>query len=385
MTTHRAVVDALAGASARGDSVVLATVVRVTGSSYGGVGARMVVHVDGSTVGVVSGGCLETDLAEQAIKVHEARRARVVTYDTRADDDAAWGLGLGCNGLIDVLLEPLSAVQAGAVGDLLNRGLRAHQPSILATVIDSRVRGKGGASIGAHSLFFNGTRETAGDWGNGSSLEFAATQIDDALKSGRRGLVVDHETIEIALEVIAPAVRLVICGSGPDAVPVVRFASQLGWDVTIVDHRPIEHAPVERFQGARVVECARAVDLEKSVSLEPRTAAVVMSHHYARDLEYVEALLASDVAYIGILGPRARTERMFAELATRAPVAAKPSRCSVFGPVGLDLGGDGPDAIALAIIAEVSAVTSERTVGHLRDRDAPLHEPGPGSARVSSA
>src|SRR4051812_22841534 len=114
MTTHRAIVDALATTAEKGTPVVLATVVRVTGSSYGGVGTRMVIRVDGSTVGIVSGGCLETDLAEQAKKVHHDGKAKVVTYDTRADDDAAWGLGLGCNGLIDVLLEPMVPVIAGA-------------------------------------------------------------------------------------------------------------------------------------------------------------------------------------------------------------------------------------------------------------------------------
>jgi xanthine/CO dehydrogenase XdhC/CoxF family maturation factor len=134
MTTHRSIVDALTTAAGEGDSVVLATVVRVTGSSYGGVGARMVVRVDGSTVGIVSGGCLETDLADQARKVSETGIAKVVTYDTRADDDAAWGLGLGCNGLIDVLLEPLNPAQAQRVGELLQEALHRESPSVLATV-----------------------------------------------------------------------------------------------------------------------------------------------------------------------------------------------------------------------------------------------------------
>src|SRR6476646_4674905 len=128
MTTHRSIVDALSAAAADGDAVVLATVVRVTGSSYGGVGARMVVRVDGSTVGIVSGGCLETDLADQARKVHETGVAKVVTYDTRADDDAAWGLGLGCNGLIDVLLEPLMPEHARGVADILVNALQNESP-----------------------------------------------------------------------------------------------------------------------------------------------------------------------------------------------------------------------------------------------------------------
>jgi xanthine/CO dehydrogenase XdhC/CoxF family maturation factor len=195
--------------------------------------------------------------------------------------------------------------------------------------------------------------------------------------------VAECDDAQIAFEVISPVTRLVICGSGPDAVPLVRFATQLGWDVTVVDHRPVVHAPVARFPGASVVECARALQLGESVDLTSNTAAVVMSHHYARDLEYVEALLESHIAYIGILGPRARAERMFAELATRNPAAAS-LRENVFGPIGLDVGGDGPDAIALAIISEVSAVTNQRNGGHLRDRNAPLHEAASASAHAGS-
>ncbi|MEO5903649.1 MAG: XdhC family protein [Gemmatimonadaceae bacterium] len=383
MTTHRAIVDALNACGKAGDSVVLATVVRVTGSSYGGVGARMVVRIDGSTVGIVSGGCLETDLAEQARKVHETRNARVVTYDTRADDDAAWGLGLGCNGLIDVLLEPLTSTQARAVAALLSRALHKDSRSVLATVIGIGEFGNGSPGVGAHALLTSDAVKTIGDWGDGSILDRAKASTDDALAAGRRGLITEVESVQVAFEVVTPAVPLVICGSGPDAVPLVRFATQLGWDVTVVDHRPVAHAPVDRFPEAKVVECADSSKLKESVALTPHTASVVMSHHYARDLEYVRSLLESGVAYIGILGPQARTERMFAEIAAMNANSA-PSRNSVFGPIGLDLGGDGPDAIALSVIAEVSAVTSGRGSGHLRDRNAPLHEPAGRPTSVSA-
>jgi xanthine/CO dehydrogenase XdhC/CoxF family maturation factor len=382
MTTHRSIVDALAAAAADGDSVVLATVVRVTGSSYGGVGARMVVRVDGSTVGIVSGGCLETDLADQARKVHETGVAKVVTYDTRADDDAAWGLGLGCNGLIDVLLEPLSSERARGVADILIDALQNESRSILATVIDVKGDEAGAPQIGAHALFTDGGIETTGDWGNATVLTNAQALKDEALATGRRGLVSEFGNVQVAFEVVTPTVRLVICGSGPDAVPLVRFATQLGWDVIVVDHRPVVHAPVDRFPGATVVECANSLKLKESVDLTSHTAAVVMSHHYARDLEYVQSLLDGGVAYIGILGPRARTERMFGEIAAQS--GATPSQETVFGPIGLDIGGDGPDAIALAVIAEVSAVIGGRRGGHLRDRNAPLHEPSRRDANVSA-
>ena len=383
MTTHRSIVDALSAAAAEHDSVVLATVVRVTGSSYGGVGARMVVRVDGSTVGIVSGGCLETDLAEQARKVHETGIAKVVTYDTRADDDAAWGLGLGCNGLIDVLLEPLSSTQSRQVGELLVHALHGESPSVLATVMNVGESETRSPAVGAHALFRGNDIERTGDWGDGSALSAAQLMSNEALSAGRQGLVSEFGSVQVAFEVVTPTIRLVTCGSGPDAVPLVRFAMQLGWDVIVVDHRPVIHAPVERFPGAVVVECADSLRLGKSVDLTSHTAAVVMSHHYARDLEYVRSLLDSGVAYIGILGPRARTERMFSEIAAQSD-ASTPPHDTVFGPIGLDIGGDGPDAIALAVIAEVSAVISGRAGGHLRDRNAPLHEPSGRNANVSA-
>jgi xanthine dehydrogenase accessory factor len=371
MTTHRAVIDALSSASARGNAVVLATVVRVTGSSYGGVGARMVVNIDGSTIGIVSGGCLETDLAAQAKSVAGENRARIVTYDTRADDDAAWGLGLGCNGLIDVLLEPLNAAEAGRIARMLLGALRSDSASLLATVIEAPF-GKTPA-VGAHAVFRDDIVEITGNWANGELLSAIQSQAGHAFQGGRKGLILEHDDIRVAFEVISPVVRLLICGSGPDAIPVVRLATELGWDVTVADHRPVVHAPVERFPGAVMAECADAQRLADSVPLTSHTAAVVMSHHYARDLEYVRALLDGGVAYIGILGPRARTERMFAELESDSK-QARGSRDAVFGPIGLDIGGDGPESIALSIISEVSAVMNRRAGGHLRDLNGPLHD-----------
>jgi xanthine dehydrogenase accessory factor len=378
--THKAIVDALANAGASNEPVVLATVVQITGSSYGGVGTRMIVKADGTTVGLVSGGCLEADLAEHARKVHVSGKAAVVTYDTRADDDAAWGLGLGCNGLIDILLEPLAPAAAGALAVLLQHALDADARSVLASVIQSP-EDIGMPVPGAHALFIGSEMETAGNWGDGSLLHLMANDAMDAFNAGRRGMVREYRDVQVAFEVITPSIRLVICGSGPDVVPLVRFGAELGWNIIVVDHRPVEHAHPERFPGARVAECAEASALAQCVALSSHTAAVVMSHHYARDVDYVRALLASDISYIGVLGPRARAERMLADMAARGDALAGTDR--MFAPVGLDLGGEGPDAIALSIIAEVSAVMTKGNAAHLRDRKGPLHA-APSEAEAAS-
>jgi xanthine/CO dehydrogenase XdhC/CoxF family maturation factor len=383
MTTHRAVVDALSRAAQASESTVLATVVRVTGSSYGGVGARMLVRSDGSAVGLVSGGCLESDLAEHARRVYATGRAEVVRYDTRDDDDAPWGVVVGCNGVIDVLLEPLSPSLARNLATLIDQALAADSPSVVATVIHVVGSETGSPRVGAHALFASTEIQTVGEWGTGSVLADAAEHVVEALSAGRRGLVREIGAVEVAFEVVMPAVRLVICGTGPDAAPVTRFASELGWDVTVVDHRPLTGASSARFPGARVVECEEALLLARVVPLTLRSAAVVMSHHFPRDRDYVQALLAANVAYLGVLGPRARTERMLAELTTSSgtPPAIGDR---FFAPVGMDIGGEGPDAIALAIISQVAAVTSGRAGGHLRDRRAALHASPPPLATTGS-
>lgn len=372
MTTHRAISDALRAAAENGEATVLATVVRVTGSSYGGVGSRMLIRLDGSVVGLVSGGCLESDLAEHAKRVISAGCAEVVTYDTRNDEDAPWGLGLGCNGLIEVLIEPLNPDEAKSISHLLDAALSAPEPTVIASVIrvaDSNLS----PFIGAHALIHGPTRfSSTGNWGPASLPAEAAEKFADALAAGRRGMAVEIGGAEIAFEVVTPSVRLVICGSGPDALPIAAFAANLGWDVTVVDHRPLTPAHVARFPGAKVVYSEAALDLRDKVSITGRTAAVVVSHHFERDRGYLEALLGSDAAYIGMLGPRARTEKMLSDLAERG-VKRGDGDERLYAPVGMDVGGDGPDAIALAIIAEVSAIMAHRSGMHLRDKRGPLH------------
>ncbi|HWL39185.1 MAG TPA: XdhC family protein [Gemmatimonadaceae bacterium] len=372
MTTHREVIAALARAASDGDAVVLATVVRVTGSSYGGVGARMVIRGDDSTVGLVSGGCLESDLAEHARRVRTNGRAEVVRYDTRDDDDAPWGLGLGCNGLIDVLLEPLLPREARGVADLIEQALAGDAPAVIATVIRASETTIGAAAVGSHALLGGARIRSTGDWGPGSVLEDAARHVDEALAAGRRGFTLEIDSVEVAYEVVMPAVQLIVCGTGPDVAPVARFGSQLGWDVAVVDHRPPTAEHSARFPDARVVECQDPLRLAEALPLSNRTAAVVMSHSFPRDRDYVRALVPAKVAYIGVLGPRARTERMLAELATLDDASLTTGE-RFFAPVGMDIGGEGPDAIALSIISQVSAVVSGRAGGHLRDRKAPLH------------
>jgi xanthine dehydrogenase accessory factor len=230
--------------------------------------------------------------------------------------------------------------------------------------------------------------ETLGDWGNGFALADVESKKVEAFAAGRRGLVHDFDGVEIAFEVVHPAVHLIACGSGPDVLPLTTLALQLGWEVTIVDHRPLVESHIARFPGANVIHCAEPIRLAELVPMSSRTAGVVMSHHFSRDTDYLNAFLSADPGYIGVLGPRPRTERMIAELAARGAKVRRDIGDKLFAPIGLDVGGEGPHAIALAIVSEITAVMNLRPAGYLRDRSGPLHPPRiptpPDASPVSS-
>ena len=383
MTTHREIVRGLRSAADSGCSVVLATVVRITGSNYAGVGARMICLADGSRVGLVSGGCLESDLAGHAERIYEKGQPEVVTYDNSDDYRAPWGLGLGCNGMIEVLLEPLSPTDARAVADLIDYALKSESPSVIATVIRSLDSGNGVPRVGSHALIDGFVNGSTGDWGGGSELLALSQYAGEALAAGRRGIVREIGSAEIAFEAVMPMVRLIVCGAGPDAIPVVRLASELGWDVSVVDHRPRTEERAARFPGASFIHCEDPRELARLLTQQHKCAAVVMSHNFDRDRDYLRALLEWDVTYVGVMGARARTQRMLAELNPGDDALPELDE-RFFSPIGLDIGAEGPDAIALSIISQVAAVTSGRTGGHLRDRRGPLHTSMPPAVATAT-
>jgi xanthine dehydrogenase accessory factor len=386
MSDQRAIARELVRAGDSGETVVLASVVRTEGTTYRGVGSRMVVRGDGTMIGLLSGGCLEAELGARAARVRDSGEAEIMSYDGRSDDELIWGVGLGCNGLVEILLERRDASGARALGEILSRVLDGDSKCVIATVV--RAAGAGAPDVGARAFVQNSVAIARdGMWGDAGLLEAAIADassgpvrerhgmtLEYAISSGARGPLDDAVTAELSYELVAPTVDLIICGSGPDVVPVSRLAVSLGWTVTVVDPRPAALIPAERFPGARVVECGHSELLATVIAPTARTAAIVMSHNYERDLDYLDALARTDVAYIGMLGPRARTERLLRDLDARGREVPADARSRIHAPIGLDLGGDGADAIALSIIAEVSAVMHARPGTHLRERDASIHE-----------
>ena len=312
--------------TAAGHRLVAAFVIATEGSTYRKPGALMLLSSSGARCGLLSGGCLEGDLHEHAQRLL-AGDDRILErhYDGRGSDDPVWGLGLGCEGAMRILLWRL---ETGSSLTLLRGWLSAairREPALLEIDL---VSGDGALSLGS---------ALRGD--------ADSSPPSSVLPSGRATLRDGSFAVAAAR---VPA--MLLCGAGPDAEPVVRMASQVGWQVTVVDHRPA-YVEAVRFQDAVRVATVDAAAPGAVVALDGFDAAVVMSHNLVADGRYLAALAVSDIPYVGLLGPAARRERLYAELGPLAEAL----RPRLRAPVGLDLGGASPEAIALSIVAELQA------------------------------
>ena len=331
-----------------GSPLVLATVIATTGTTYRKRGAQMLIRNDHQWHGLLSGGCLEGDLAAHATELFAGGQARIIDYALSAMTDAVWGFGLGCDGSVRILLQRLDAANQWEPYASLASAVERGVPGRLVLLCGSS---DPHASAGLWSL------ECAGQSAIGPlatlSLplpqELAATAPEnvDVVVQGRR-----YECVGVPLPHVP---RLVILGGGPDAPPLTQFAAQLGWHVIVADHRAA-YADPARFPCADRVVLAPDQVLPADVDLSVADAIVIMSHNLAADERYVAAAARSRARYIGLLGPAARKAKL---LSTLPASFATDTRFR--GPVGLDLGGEGPEAIALSIVAEIQALLHGRT------------------------
>ncbi|HZT58755.1 MAG TPA: XdhC family protein [Pyrinomonadaceae bacterium] len=401
MNELQAVVETFGRARRRGERAALATVVGVEGSAYRRPGARMIVTESGATAGTISGGCLERDAALRAAEVMEARSARVVVYDTRGGEDIVWGLGLGCNGVVRVLLESLHEGSQGERALRFVAGcLKARRRGLLATVVttvQSGPRGEREFGAGERPMFevgerlFVGVPATDEGLANDAALEARVREDAREILAGGRALTRAYETdggrAEIFFDVIAPPRPLVVFGAEQDAAPLVHLARTLGWHVTVVDTRA-RPATRERFAEADEVLLCRAEEVAARVGLTPETAVVVMTHNYLDDVELLRALLPSPACYVGVLGPKQRTAKLLEDLRADSFEVDASRLARLHAPVGVDIGAETPEEIALSIVSEIKAACANRSAGFLRDRDAPIHgtrEPRVDASRVAPA
>lgn len=348
------VLSRLAELTAAGRRAALATVVHIVGSAYRRPGAKFLIEETGDTLGSVSGGCLEADVREVAKGVLETGRPSLRHYSTGADEDVVWGLGLGCNGLVDVFIQSATEGPLAGLEDRL-RGLLAGDASfVVATVLD-------GDDAGA--VLIAGPEEAHGSLGAADLDALAVEKARSLMPAGRSGVhpVGDRP---VFFEVQPPPPHLIVCGAGEDARPLVAYAADAGFRVTLVDHRKGLMNPAWFPQAARLI-LARP---EEPADLPPaeRSLAVVKTHSLSHDREWARRLLTAGLPYVGLLGPRARTESILREI-------GMPEDGRVYGPVGLDLGADGPRQVALSIIAELLAFTAGREPKHLSERTEAIH------------
>jgi xanthine/CO dehydrogenase XdhC/CoxF family maturation factor len=328
-----------------GAPLVLATVYETLGSTYSKAGHRILIAENGDYQGLVSGGCLEGDLAERASKVLATGEPATVTYDMRDDADELWGLGVGCNGLIRVFMQPLMSETSYEPFTAIAAGLHATLPSVVALVVASR---DPDLPVGATLIWDRGARAAWQLEAKGvARLRAGCERVAGTATSSYE--IVD-DGVEVLYSQLRPIPRLLVLGAGLDAMPLVTMAVELGWLVTVADHRPayLEHGD---FSAADRCELIRPVALAETFDLDTFDAIVVMSHHLATDREYLRQLAEVPARYLGVLGPGARRERLLDDLGT----AAEALRLRLKGPVGIDIGADSPESIALSVLAEIHA------------------------------
>jgi xanthine/CO dehydrogenase XdhC/CoxF family maturation factor len=327
--------------------LVLATIIGIEGSTYRKPGAMMLIGSDHRFEGMISGGCLEGDLLHHAADVFAGGEPKFVTYDMHAGDDLVWNLGLGCDGVIHLMLQRLER----------DRGF-GFLPA-LATSQEARLSAMVALKIAADGEIHAGTSAFLDREGNRSGNEVLIRALQETAAAGwpewryaRRGPTAGGAAQDIMLINVPPRVRVLICGAGPDAVPVARVLSGLDWEVIVVDHRPA-YARRERFPGRCRLIQARPEQLADALVLSGLDAAVIMSHHLENDSVYLRQLAEYAIPYIGCLGPRARSVRL--------KEMAGCEQLEVHGPVGLDIGAELPEAIAISLAAEIHAKLNKRS------------------------
>lgn len=315
-----------------GEPLALATVVATEGHAYRRPGARMLINAEGPLLGSVSGGCLEAEVCARARAVLVSGLPEVHEFDLRGDLDLIWGSGSGCEGLARILVEQIDPSAPWL--SFIETCLQARQEGSLATVFEP-----GHADFGRH---------------------YCGNELPPNLP------------VDTLLERIVSPIQMWIFGAGAEASPLLAHAQILGWPVGIVDHRPLFARP-ERFPGAVAVRAGHPKQTIPELSLDARSACLLLTHNFQKDLEALELLLPSRAGYVGLMGHRERGQNLLRALAERGSRPAASQLARLYTPVGLDLGLTSPEAIALSILAEIQAHFAQGSGLPLRDRLGALH------------
>jgi len=366
----RDIISAFDEAQKQEKKTALATVVHVDGSSYRRPGAKMLITEDGQITGSISGGCLEGDALRKALLVMMQQKSSLVTYDTNDEDDAKLGLGLGCNGIIQVLIEPIDITKPNNPIQFLKAIRSTRQQNILITLFS--LQNKREAQYGTCVLVAE----------DGSISGDISILRNNLLEDAREALLNNHSffknyatennDLTAFIELVNPPVSIVVIGAGNDVVPLVKMADILGWETTVVDGRP-DQAKKDRFVSGCQVIVSKPENVLKQLNIDDQTVFLLMTHNYNYDLAMLRVLLTKKVRYIGSLGPRKKLDRMLDELNEEGITVTDKQRSVIYGPVGLDIGADTPEEIALSVLAEIKAVLSSRDGRSLRENNEAIH------------
>lgn len=347
--------------------VALATVVYVAGSAYRRPGARMLVSDDGRWEGAISGGCLEGDALRKARQVMLDGKPMVVRYDTMDDEANSLGVGLGCNGIIDVFIEPIDPTDPMNPIALLQDFARLRDRRVIATVCQS-VAEKSDIRVGTRFVYKGVSVDDTPSW--------LLPDMALVMQMGKPMMAIQSiagDFLHVFIERVDPGIELIIFGAGYDTIPLTRLATEIGWRVTVTEDC-IAHLSPKRFPEATCLLYADADAVTDKLTFTDQTAAVLMSHNYTYDLAVLTSLLSTNVPYIGVLGPRKRYEKMQHQWNREHLYFTPSSLTRIHSPIGLDLGAETPDEIALSILGEIKAFFSQRTGGFLTERPGPIHE-----------
>jgi len=307
-----------------GHSCAMVVLTHVKGSAFRRPGAKLLIRSDGSMTGNISGGCLENDLRERAMECITSGQQKTVHYNTGSDEDVIWGLGLGCDGELDLLVVPI--LDTSWIAAVLAHMNRFEPLSLLWKVSNAPACAP---EIRIH------TDETS----SASPDSF--------------------------LDQLEPPPDFIIAGAGDDAISLVELAVMNGFRVTVVDHRS-GYLSTDRFPKASAILNVRPEQAAGKIPIGPRTMVVIKNHALEMDKKWAAFIDASPALYIGILGPTKRCIKVREHMTSG-------NLDRVYGPAGLDTGAEGAEQIATSIIAEMLAVWSGRDAKHLREREAPIH------------
>ncbi len=349
--------------------IALATVVQVDGSAYRRPGARMLVSEDGELTGAISGGCLEGDALRKAQTVIFQQKSLVVTYDTTDEDDQKFGIGLGCNGIIHVLIEPINYQSDINPVELLRIALQDRISCRLITVFSVKYSKQ--EQIGTKVLF-KGSKV----FGDKQNLEEGLWEkISHEIKttdSANHSIVKfeDLDDVQVFLEYIRPAIRILLFGAGNDTVPLAKMADILGMDLILIDGRKNLATPL-RFPSAKKIITGSGDEVVAQLEVDSFTAALLMTHNFEYEAMVLHDLIPLNLTYIGILGPKKKSQKLFERLQKQGVAV---NQNPIYSPMGLDISAEGSEEIALSILAEIKAVFGGKSGSFLKEKNGPIHE-----------